>query len=112
VNFGEDYDPDPNKRGKIDGYIKWAPVGASKLDKSPFGAMDMAGNVAEWTQTPSTHLHLPSEQVYVIRGGSFQSQGSDLKDGIFMRTRTISPLRGVPSVGFRCASEKYVEPKK
>jgi formylglycine-generating enzyme required for sulfatase activity/CheY-like chemotaxis protein len=111
INLGEDYDPDPNKMGKIDGYTKWAPVGASRGDQSAYGVMDMAGNVSEWTQTPSTHLHLPSEQVYVIRGSSFQAPKEELVDGILMRTRTVAPIRQLPSVGFRCASDKPVSPK-
>ncbi len=44
---------------------KWALPGAYVLDKSPYGVLDMAGNVSEWTQSVD-----PSGNP-VIRGGNF-----------------------------------------
>ncbi|MBV9462707.1 MAG: SUMF1/EgtB/PvdO family nonheme iron enzyme, partial [Verrucomicrobiae bacterium] len=110
-NSGDDYDVDPAKAGQVDGFVKWAPVGSFKEDKSPYGVMDMAGNVQEWTQTAAPHEHLPSEQVYVIRGASYQTPASEVKDGIFLRVRTVTPRRQLPFVGFRCASDKPVADK-
>ena len=36
-------------KGEVDGYNRWSPVDAMTGDKSPYGVMDMAGNVSEWT---------------------------------------------------------------
>ena len=44
-----------------------APVGSALDDRSPFGCMDMAGNVAQWTATP-----MPSKpRYYIVKGGSW-----------------------------------------
>lgn len=58
---------------------------------TPEGALDMAGNVAEWTAEPGGR--------YVARGGSYRSQiAADLKSW------AVEPsLRAAPYIGFRCA---------
>jgi formylglycine-generating enzyme len=88
------------------------PVGCFSPDgDSPFGAADMAGNVYEWTATPSG-LYGPSPgcdesllrvmgSYRVIRGGSWMS--------LRYQARTSERLHGDPSgwscfaTGFRCA---------
>ncbi|RAL21730.1 hypothetical protein DL240_12820 [Lujinxingia litoralis] len=45
------------------------PVGTTPTDRSPYGVLDMAGNIAEWTSTPAS----ASEGTFVLRGGSFNS---------------------------------------
>lgn len=45
------------------------PVGSTPTDRSPYGVLDMAGNIAEWTSTPAD----PAAGTYVLRGGSFNS---------------------------------------
>ncbi|RVU41509.1 hypothetical protein EA187_18355 [Lujinxingia sediminis] len=45
------------------------PVGATPTDRSPYGVLDMAGNIAEWTSTPAD----AAAGTYVLRGGSFNS---------------------------------------
>jgi formylglycine-generating enzyme required for sulfatase activity len=88
------------------------PVGCFSPDgDSPFGAGDMAGNVYEWTGTPSG-LYGPSPgcdesllrvmgPYRVIRGGSWMS--------LRYQARTSERLHGDPSgwscfaMGFRCA---------
>ena len=47
-----------------------APVGSHPIDRSPYGAMDMAGNVFEWTSTP------PSEDDpdrRILQGAAYRS---------------------------------------
>lgn len=69
------------------------PVGSCEKGKSPYGAMDMAGNVWEWTSSFS-------ERYSILRGGSFFEEGDSAK--------VFSSLLSIPDdskdyVGFRCA---------
>ncbi len=62
---------------------------------SPFGLMDMAGNVAEWTATSPN-----ADGNYVVKGGSFQDQPEALHT---MATQTESGATVATWLGFRCA---------
>jgi formylglycine-generating enzyme required for sulfatase activity len=75
-----------------DGYVRTSPVGSFRRGASPYGAMDMSGNVWEWTASSSGSRR-------VVRGGSWDYGASyaqcayrDL-DGPEIRDR---------SYGFRC----------
>ncbi len=90
------------------------PVGSySPEADSPYGVADMAGNVFEWTSTPS-YLYGPSPDCdesllsimghfRVVRGGSWMNMR--------FQTRTSERLHGDPQTwacfasGFRCASD-------
>lgn len=83
------------------------PVGTAPDDESPYGCMDMAGNVSEWTG--SAFLPYPggdpraaefSEQLKVIRGGSWRYGLHYAR--LFHRDRA-RPEERFPEVGFRCA---------
>lgn len=65
---------------------------------SPSGASDMAGNVAEWTDT----LVAASDEVAraIVKGGSFASSASEVAVNAEM---VLEVERASPEVGFRCA---------
>jgi formylglycine-generating enzyme required for sulfatase activity len=70
---------------------KWSLPGAYLFDKSPYGAVDMAGNVSEWTYS------VDSSGNPVIRGGNFGNISADI-------TRRITNQRSVTlsdRIGFR-----------
>jgi formylglycine-generating enzyme required for sulfatase activity/DNA-binding response OmpR family regulator len=92
---------DPNF-GRIDGFPMWSPIGAVKKDRSYYGAMDMAGNVSEWTDSWVTSAVLSTEQTPVIRGGNWSLQ--DVK--LTIRNTNESPRRRFRQTGFRLASDK------
>jgi serine/threonine-protein kinase len=56
-----------------DGYAYTAPVGSFPAGASPYGILDMAGNVWEWTSTISGGS-------YVIRGGGWTNLPSSLRN--------------------------------
>ena len=69
-------------------------------DKSPYGVMDMAGNVSEWTATvePIGRLDCP-----VVRGGSFSSDTFDVTRRFV--SEQLPDQRSSDRVGFRTVSD-------
>ncbi|MEE9257080.1 MAG: SUMF1/EgtB/PvdO family nonheme iron enzyme, partial [bacterium] len=87
------------------------PGGNFPLDKSPYGAMDMAGNVAEWVadyyeasyyaRSPGRSPRGPRRgSLRVIRGGFWSSPGKHIRAD--RRWKGI-PVNNHGGVGFRCA---------
>jgi formylglycine-generating enzyme required for sulfatase activity len=89
-----------------------APVGSYALDVSPFGILDLAGNVSEWTST----LYRPYPysandgredsnfvELRVNRGGSWSSFPPFLRSSIRDGVRPM-PFR-YNTLGFRCAQD-------
>ncbi|MBI9044578.1 MAG: SUMF1/EgtB/PvdO family nonheme iron enzyme [Anaerolineaceae bacterium] len=97
-----------------DGYADTAPVGSFSKGASPYGALDMAGNVWEWvldwydsdyySSSPSENPQGPSTGEYrVLRGGSWNY------DVRFVRSADRhywTPSLVDDDVGFRCALSK------
>lgn len=96
-----------------DGYLNTAPVGSFPLGASPVGALDMAGNVWEWTGDhfdPSFYADSPRENPIgaasgherVLRGGSWISYPFMLRTAY--RGHHTPDTRHNYS-GFRCARD-------
>jgi formylglycine-generating enzyme required for sulfatase activity len=100
-----------------DGFRRTAPVGSFPDGVSPYGALDMAGNVWEWVEdwydpyyyeySPATNPHGPIQlqsykQSKVVRGGSWTSESG------YVRTTGRSydpPDWRAYGVGIRCAQD-------
>jgi formylglycine-generating enzyme required for sulfatase activity len=79
------------------------PVGHHRGDASPFGVLDMAGNVSEWTSNPWLHRYdVPGiDPGHVFRGGSWASYAPRY---VTATTRDFyPPARYYDFLGFRCA---------
>lgn len=83
-------------------------VGAFPCNASPYGAMDMAGNVWEWVEDwyepyPNSHYatELFGQKVKVVRGGSWNHP---LEDARSYHRDFAHPSRALVVVGFRCAA--------
>jgi sulfatase modifying factor 1 len=77
-----------------DGYAQTSPVGSFPAGRSFYGALDMAGNVWEWTASKFS-LDGP-----VVRGGSWNDDARNARASF--RYWSV-PGRGSGEVGFRCA---------
>ena len=103
----------PQKKEDRDGYVYSAPVGSYPESESPFGCLDMAGNVAEWCAdwydpdyyqaAPPDNPPGPADGTHrVIRGGSSQSVPS----GVRCSARDFAePEFRKFTLGFRCAKD-------
>lgn len=84
-----------------------APAGTTAADRSPFGILDMVGNVSELCATypdgkPVKGLPKATEQV-VRRGGNFKEPGDEAAgDWRYV----IGPTARSELVGFRCAMDE------
>ncbi len=81
-----------------DGYRTTAAVGSFPQGASPFGLLDMAGNVWEWT----SDLHPAEPGEFALRGGGWGNDPYCLR----VSYRHANPPRiGLDMVGFRCAGD-------
>ncbi len=99
--------------GLNDGYADVAPVGSFPAGTSPYGALDMAGNVLEWTSdwyavdyyenSPYENPTGPtSGSKHPVRGGSWSS----LRDGMRPSARTSKASNESSDlIGFRCVQD-------
>jgi len=105
--WGEGFDPKKTNVGKLP-----MPVGAMPQDKSPYGVLDMAGNVSEWTDSwyqpyPGNKYNSPDYGLLhkVVRGGSFNSDrhfADEMFTQVTFRNYNRPDVFG-PDNGFRCA---------
>ncbi len=73
---------------------KWVASGSYSDDRSPYGVLDMAGNVSEWTSSIE-----PSGNP-VIRGGNFGNLSGDITRRVTnQRSLTLSDRVGFRTVG-------------
>lgn len=85
-----------------DTFPSTSPVGALPEGANAFGLFDLAGNVAEWTDSPFCPVTTPKceSSTQVVRGGSWMS---DVVFALRVTARDkIAPHTRSPDVGFRC----------
>ena len=102
--WGEDWMADRcNSTGGQDGFEGLAPVGSFPLGASPYGVMDMAGNVWEWVaDEPSPDASSGSRLLRIGKGGSWANPPDQVK--VISRAKGDSNLTDC-IVGFRCAMD-------
>ncbi len=106
--WGKQFDPKhANLVGDKDGFISAAPVGSFPPGTSPYGAMDMIGNVWEWVGTP--HSPLPVSPVSkkdkilrLAKGGGWTSPPE--RATIDYRNAVNGAMKN-PTFGFRCVKQ-------
>ena len=104
-----------SKAKGLKGEILTMPVGSFPGGASPYGALDMAGNAAEWVQDWYNPNHYRSASLTNPQGperGAIKAMrgGSWLKPAISLRTsdRDWGTMDSRPSgTGFRCARDSY-----
>jgi formylglycine-generating enzyme required for sulfatase activity len=95
-----------------DGYTDTAPVGEYPGGASPYGALDMSGNIYEWVldwYAPYGRADLfnptgPSAGLeHIIRGGAFGDDPGHVRAAV--RGHRDIAANGTNFIGFRCASD-------
>jgi serine/threonine protein kinase len=92
-----------------DDYIDVAPVGAHPESASPYGVLDMSGNVWEWVSDWIIPGYLSSDDNpvgpasgsrRVIRGGSWRNSIQEVRSAV---RASMKPDATLDTLGFRCA---------
>jgi len=91
-------DPDDTRANFGDKVGQPTPVGSYPAGASPYGVMDMAGNVWEWTGS----LYEEGKESKTVRGGSFFNRPDFLRAAV--RDHSHPDFR-LHYVGFRCAQD-------
>jgi len=81
-----------------DGFERLAPVGSIVDGASPYGVLDMSGNVAEWVADWAT-----GNLVKLVRGGSWQD-APNVGYKVYL-TGTWLPKKTSSQIGFRCVAD-------
>jgi serine/threonine-protein kinase len=103
-----------------DGHEYSAPIGSYPAGASPYGALDMAGNVWEWVSDwfdPAYYLDSPRDNPvgppsspagqHSVRGGSFLSNARNVRVAY---RYGYSPTTAAADLGFRCSVSEAVAP--
>jgi len=100
---------EPDDREKQDGYEDTAPVGSYPAGASPYGALDMSGNVWEWVFDwfqpgySKNDVEDPrgpaSSKTRTIRGGSWYNPSAGLR---IVQRDGVKPDNSLDTLGFRC----------
>jgi formylglycine-generating enzyme required for sulfatase activity len=107
-----------NTDGPQDGFEGVAPVHALPAGASPYGLLNMSGNVWEWTASPYRpspeeiadrdmawgNAWKPGAPWFVIKGGSYFTPSDDLDLLVFFRAANPADVK-IPFQGFRCAMD-------
>jgi iron(II)-dependent oxidoreductase len=102
--WGSNWEADRcNSAGSQDPFEGPAPVGKFPLGASPYGVMDMAGNVWEWVaQEPSKGASPDSVSVRIGKGGSWANS----REQATVSSRAKGDVRLSDCIiGFRCAMD-------
>lgn len=102
-----------NIDGDADTFLDVAPVDKCAEGKSPYGVLNMVGNVAEWTASyfePNYYTTMPMKNPRgpdmgtrrVIRGGSYRTSSTYATTTY---RSAFSPDSKKPFIGFRCAKD-------
>ena len=95
-----------NIQGDQDGFLDVAPPGSFSKGASPFGVLDMIGNMWEWVSTPVVLSTLAESQpgqnnsMFLVKGGSWRSPPEMAT--ISYRNLVDGKINN-PTFGFRCA---------
>jgi iron(II)-dependent oxidoreductase len=93
-------------------YNETAPVGRARAGASPYGALDMAGNVWEWVSSAYRPYPYRSDDgrengiagpVRGTRGGGHDSPAEEITTTQRGRNLSRNPASGHHNIGFRCA---------
>ncbi len=100
----------PVRTDPLDGFLETAPVGSFPGGASPYGVLDLAGNVWEWTNdVPVVPIDLGFDlsASRIIRGGSYTQAITTLR----VTARSWATLDAASSdLGFRCAYDERPRP--
>lgn len=96
--YGDEARPESGNISEL-GLGNTSPVGAFPAGASPFGILDMAGNVWEWTASRGTEPQ-GQEEKYLLKGGSWQT---GLAETLCAAQASEASKAQRPAIGFRVA---------